>query len=213
MATAKKSKRYGRVKKGDRIPYGTMANASPELRKAYYYHGYMHDEDMPPLPCPPPDLDEPYICPEEELLKKEIAAVVNDTLDGLVPRHAKMLRLRFGFDGGYDLTLEEVGYAFHVGKERVRQIEANAMRKLKHPQRKLYDLLWPDCQEDEIIRGTNARRKAMEDAERQYQARKKYSDAAYLKTDTSWLDYVKRKDPELYAQVQEHIQSILVRYE
>jgi RNA polymerase sigma factor (sigma-70 family) len=212
MATVK-NKRYGKVEKGDRIPYGTLADASPELRKAYYAYGYMYDEDMPTLPCPPPDFDEPYICPEEELLKKEIAAVLNDTLDGLSPRHAKVLRLRFGFDGGCDLTLEEVGYALHVGRERARQIEAKAIRLLKHPRRKLHDLLWPDCQEDILIQGTRARRKAMEDAERHYQDRKKYDEAAYRVTDATWLDYVKRKDPELYAQMQEHIQSVLVKYE
>lgn len=211
MATVK-NKRYDKVGKGDRIPYGTLANASPELRKAYYYYGYPHDEDLPPLPCPPPDLDEPYICPEEELLKKEVAAVVNNILDGLPPREAKVLRLRFGFDGGCDMTLEEVGYAFHVGRERARQIEARVIRKMKHPQRKLHDLLWPVSEEELRIQHWQAQRKAMEDAERQYQARKKYDEAAYQETDATWLDYVKRKEPELYAQIQERIQSILVKY-
>jgi RNA polymerase primary sigma factor len=56
-------------------------------------------------------------------------------LDGLTPREAKVLRMRFGIEMTSDHTLEEVGKQFDVTRERIRQIEAKALRKLKHPSR------------------------------------------------------------------------------
>jgi RNA polymerase primary sigma factor len=56
-------------------------------------------------------------------------------LDGLTPREAKVLRMRFGIEMAMDHTLEEVGKQFDVTRERIRQIEAKALRKLKHPSR------------------------------------------------------------------------------
>ena len=61
--------------------------------------------------------------------------VVKDILDGLTPREAKVLRMRFGIDMNTDHTLEEVGKQFDVTRERIRQIEAKALRKLRHPSR------------------------------------------------------------------------------
>ncbi len=61
--------------------------------------------------------------------------VVKDILDGLTPREAKVLRMRFGIEMSTDHTLEEVGKQFDVTRERIRQIEAKALRKLKHPSR------------------------------------------------------------------------------
>ncbi|MFO1223669.1 MAG: RNA polymerase sigma factor RpoD [Burkholderiaceae bacterium] len=60
---------------------------------------------------------------------------VRDVLAGLTPREAKVLRMRFGIDMNTDHTLEEVGKQFDVTRERIRQIEAKAIRKLKHPSR------------------------------------------------------------------------------
>ena len=60
---------------------------------------------------------------------------VRDVLDGLTPREAKVLRMRFGIDMNTDHTLEEVGKQFDVTRERIRQIEAKALRKLRHPSR------------------------------------------------------------------------------
>lgn len=56
-------------------------------------------------------------------------------MDGLTPREAKVLRMRFGIEMSTDHTLEEVGKQFDVTRERIRQIEAKALRKLKHPSR------------------------------------------------------------------------------
>ena len=66
-----------------------------------------------------------------ELLKDEI----NMVLEGLTEREEKVLRLRFGLEDGRTRTLEEVGREFNVTRERIRQIEAKALRKLKHPTR------------------------------------------------------------------------------
>ena len=61
--------------------------------------------------------------------------VVIEVLDSLTPREAKVLRMRFGVEMSTDHTLEEVGKQFDVTRERIRQIEAKALRKLRHPSR------------------------------------------------------------------------------
>ena len=66
-----------------------------------------------------------------ELFKEQL----EDVLDTLTPREEKVLRLRFGLDDGRSRTLEEVGQYFGVTRERIRQIEAKALRKLRHPMR------------------------------------------------------------------------------
>ena len=58
-----------------------------------------------------------------------------DVLDTLAPREKKVLILRFGLEDGRPRTLEEVGQIFHVTRERIRQIEAKALRKLRQPNR------------------------------------------------------------------------------
>ena len=67
----------------------------------------------------------------EQLLKEEIARVISE----LTPREQRVLVLRFGLEDGRSRTLEEVGLEFHVTRERIRQIEAKAIRKLRHPSR------------------------------------------------------------------------------
>ena len=66
-----------------------------------------------------------------------------DVLSTLTPREEKVLKLRFGIEDGRTRTLEEVGKEFNVTRERIRQIEAKALRKLRHPSRskKLKDFL------------------------------------------------------------------------
>ena len=65
------------------------------------------------------------------MLKGEL----NEVLKTLSDREARVLRLRFGLDDGRTRTLEEVGKEFNVTRERIRQIEAKALRKLRHPSR------------------------------------------------------------------------------
>ena len=60
---------------------------------------------------------------------------LKNTLATLTPREEKVLRLRYGLDDGKARTLEEVGKAFNVTRERIRQIESKALRKLRHPTR------------------------------------------------------------------------------
>ena len=74
-----------------------------------------------------------------QLLKEHVAAV----LDSLTGRERRVLQLRFGLEDGRARTLEEVGKEFNVTRERIRQIEAKALRKLRHPSRsrKLRDYL------------------------------------------------------------------------
>jgi len=73
--------------------------------------------------------------PIEAAMQAGLRDVVKDILDSLTPREAKVLRMRFGIEMDNDHTLEEVGKQFDVTRERIRQIEAKALRKLKHPSR------------------------------------------------------------------------------
>jgi RNA polymerase primary sigma factor len=79
--------------------------------------------------------DKHSVAPMDAAMQANLRAVVGELLDGLSPREAKVLRMRFGIDMSSDHTLEEVGNQFDVTRERIRQIEAKAMRKLKHPSR------------------------------------------------------------------------------
>ena len=73
--------------------------------------------------------------PVEAAMQAGLRDVVKDILDSLTPREAKVLRMRFGIEMDNDHTLEEVGKQFDVTRERIRQIEHKALRKLKHPSR------------------------------------------------------------------------------
>jgi RNA polymerase primary sigma factor len=73
--------------------------------------------------------------PVENTTNINLMETVRDVLAGLTPREAKVLRMRFGIDMNTDHTLEEVGKQFDVTRERIRQIEAKALRKLRHPSR------------------------------------------------------------------------------
>ena len=77
------------------------------------------------------DTPSPQDAASETMLREQL----NDIMKTLTPREAKVLRLRFGLDDGKARTLEEVGKTFHVTRERIRQIEAKALRKLRHPSR------------------------------------------------------------------------------
>jgi RNA polymerase primary sigma factor len=88
---------------------------------------------------PDEDASEPAEAASATLLKEQLV----DVLSTLTPREEKVLKLRFGFEDGRTRTLEEVGKEFNVTRERIRQIEAKALRKLRHPSRskKLKDFL------------------------------------------------------------------------
>ena len=88
---------------------------------------------------PDDDIPAPAEAAAFTMLKEQLT----DVLDTLTPREEKVLRLRFGLDDGRARTLEEVGKEFNVTRERIRQIEAKALRKLRHPSRskKLKDFL------------------------------------------------------------------------
>ena len=73
--------------------------------------------------------------PEDATTRVDIGNAIRDILDTLSPRESKVLRMRFGIDMNQDHTLEEVGKQFDVTRERIRQIESKALRKLRHPSR------------------------------------------------------------------------------
>ncbi|QWE14246.1 RNA polymerase sigma factor RpoD [Polynucleobacter sp. AP-Sving-400A-A2] len=79
--------------------------------------------------------DSNTLAPAEAALHESMRDVVKDVLDSLTPREAKVLRMRFGVEMSTDHTLEEVGKQFDVTRERIRQIEAKALRKMRHPSR------------------------------------------------------------------------------
>ncbi len=79
--------------------------------------------------------DEDALAPDEAALKTITNEDIDQVLKTLTPREEEVIRLRFGLQDGRCHTLEEVGTAFHVTRERIRQIEAKALRKLRHPVR------------------------------------------------------------------------------
>jgi RNA polymerase primary sigma factor len=88
---------------------------------------------------PDDDAPAPAEAASHTLLKEQL----NEVLNTLTDREAKVLKLRFGLEDGKARTLEEVGQQFNITRERIRQIEAKALRKLRHPSRskKLKDYL------------------------------------------------------------------------
>jgi RNA polymerase primary sigma factor len=79
--------------------------------------------------------DTTTVAPVDAAQYNSLSGVTKEVLDSLTPREAKVLRMRFGIEMSTDHTLEEVGKQFDVTRERIRQIEAKALRKLRHPSR------------------------------------------------------------------------------
>ncbi len=79
--------------------------------------------------------DQSTLAPNDAAMYASLREVTKEVLDTLTPREAKVLRMRFGIEMNTDHTLEEVGKQFDVTRERIRQIEAKALRKLRHPSR------------------------------------------------------------------------------
>ncbi|WP_084615932.1 RNA polymerase sigma factor RpoD [Solimonas flava] len=82
--------------------------------------------------------DTAAVSPQEAATSQSLSEATHQILASLTPREAKVLRMRFGIDMNTDHTLEEVGKQFDVTRERIRQIEAKALRKLRHPSRANY---------------------------------------------------------------------------
>ena len=78
---------------------------------------------------------ESYMIPVDAAIQSNLKETVTRVLASLTPREERVLRMRFGIGMNTDHTLEEVGQQFSVTRERIRQIEAKALRKLKHPSR------------------------------------------------------------------------------
>ena len=87
--------------------------------------------------------DETQISPYEATSQRMLKENVDEVLNALSDREAKVLKMRFGLNGSRPMTLEEVGQKFGVTRERIRQIEAKALRKLRHPskRKRLQDFL------------------------------------------------------------------------
>ena len=79
--------------------------------------------------------DTATVAPSDAAIFSSLRDITKEILDSLTPREAKVLRMRFGIEMNTDHTLEEVGKQFDVTRERIRQIEAKALRKLRHPTR------------------------------------------------------------------------------
>jgi len=79
--------------------------------------------------------DKAAVVPHDEMMLNDLTGRMNEVLSTLTPREEKVLRMRFGIGESRDHTLEEVGAYFDVTRERIRQIEAKALRKLRHPKR------------------------------------------------------------------------------
>ena len=79
--------------------------------------------------------DTSIVSPVDAAAMEGLREATQEVLASLTPREAKVLRMRFGIDMNTDHTLEEVGKQFDVTRERIRQIEAKALRKLRHPSR------------------------------------------------------------------------------
>ena len=80
-------------------------------------------------------LERSVTSPIDQATNESLKETTHSVLAQLTPREAKVLRMRFGIDMNTDHTLEEVGKQFDVTRERIRQIEAKALRKLRHPSR------------------------------------------------------------------------------
>lgn len=219
MALAKSNRPYGRINKGQSIPYGTLVGASKELRETYYFYGYKEDSMLPELPCPPYE-EETYESLEEKLYKKELAEQVKDMLDSLTPREAKVLRMRFGIELDCDYTLEEVGKSFAVTRERIRQIENRAMRKMYNPFRN--SVLRSVWMPEEYYETTEDKRRAIEARQRAWrddierrqrihyrektmppEQKELWQELKPALQDATWVINLKVHKPEMYQELKE----------
>jgi RNA polymerase primary sigma factor len=83
-------------------------------------------------------IDENAASPFDTIAETQLHQKLNEALGSLTPREERVIRMRFGIYGDMDHTLEEIGQIFGVTRERIRQIEAKALKKLRHPVRSRY---------------------------------------------------------------------------
>jgi RNA polymerase primary sigma factor len=79
--------------------------------------------------------DRQAVSPSEAVISVNLKEYTSQVLRTLTPREERVIKMRFGLEDGSEHTLEEVGQSFQVTRERIRQIEAKALRKLRHPSR------------------------------------------------------------------------------
>lgn len=115
------------------IDKNDILDLMPYINQMFSLDSALEDENDSPLSSMIADLTAPS--PETEVLKKDDAKIIMSVLNTLTPKEKEVIILRFGLDGNTVHTLEEVGEHFHVTKERIRQIEETALRKLRHPSR------------------------------------------------------------------------------
>ena len=205
---------YGKTFKGHTIPYGTLVGANPELKQAYYTYGYLRDEDMPELPCVP--LEGECVDPIEELYKKDVARLIKEVLDECLPQHRQVLCLRFGIGVKQEYTLEEIGAVFFVTRERARQIEAKAIRRIKNPPRsdKLRELVgqYVTTAEKKAEIEANQRKLEKERAKAEESIKaavatigrkpcKNWAEVGPMISDVVWVELLKRENPEMYQEL------------
>jgi len=233
MAFAKNKNWYGKTFKGHTIPYGSMVGASDELRSVYYNYGYKEDSMLPEFPCLPYE-EELTIDPDEELCKAQLAEHVKELLDTLTPRESKVLRMRFGIELDADHTLEEVGKALYVTKERIRQIEAKALRKMKRPERS--DILRQIWMPEDYYKTTEDKKRELRSIqkrwkeareEREKEIEKGIQERAFTSgtfltpkkrklwwelrpalQDAPWVENLKIEKPEMYQELKELVADI-----
>ena len=229
MVLAKANRPYGKINKGHTIPYGSMVGASDELRSVYYNYGYKEDSMLPEFPCLPYE-EETYYDSEDKVYKKELAEHVRNMLDTLTPRESKVLRMRFGIELDCDYTLEEVGRTLDVTRERIRQIEAKAMRKMTHPSRKdalryvwMPEYYYETTEEKRlgVLALQKKWREAREKQEKEEQTKafirgaflppKKFALWRELRPalqDAPWVENLKVEKPEMYQELKELVADI-----
>lgn len=219
------------IRRGKYIPHGTFSDADRELRTVYYSYGYRRDEDLPELPVMEPDED--VHDPEEEYARKELYEKFLEMLDGMTPRESLILKLRFGF-GCSDHSLDELGKMFGVTRERIRQIEAKAIRKFKHPSRRdeLTQHFDPESsvekaerlrlyaiEQEKLARETmRHERQRREQASLRRQAKKIQAYKVFVRRPEPWITHLKETEPDLYQKLQDiaqklHHQQMFEQYE
>jgi len=198
----------GRVFKGRTLPYGTltMDAEDSEIRSAYYTYGYRKDEDIPALPIIEPD--DQVVDPEEEVSRAELRRIVEEVLNTLPPRCAKVLCMRFGIGMDRDMTLEEVGDVFGVSRERIRQIEAKALRLMKNPDRKLREVVFPEDAQRRVIKDRAVLRERMFEIEMMQMGWALYQRKLNAHVNphrhpkaTSWIEHIELTHPQLHRNI------------